>query len=40
MLVNPVDLLRSVQLNITRDDGNIGRVRVSYTITYDQVCTY
>ena len=33
----PTDLKRVVQLNITRNAGTVGRVRVSFGLVYNQV---
>ena len=37
VVVSAGTLQRSVRLNITRQDGTVGAVRVAYTIVYDQV---
>lgn len=37
LVVLPVNQERKVHLNMTRYDGSHGRVRVSYTLVYDQV---
>ena len=37
VVVMPTDLKRVVQLNITRNAGTVGRVRVSFGLVYNQV---
>ena len=38
VVVEPGTLKRQLQLNVTRTEGTEGQVRITFTMTYNEVC--